>query len=74
MNADGTGQHRFIAAAPSCCEIEAHPSPDGRWVVLWRDPADGVGGGGLVLYPSDGSGSRKVLEVPAFVAGASLVW
>ena len=74
MNADGTGQHRFIAAAPSCCEVAASPSPDGRWVVLWRDPADGVGGEALVLYPPDGSGGGKVLDVPAYLADAGIIW
>jgi Tol biopolymer transport system component len=71
MNADGSNQHRFNASGPACCrwEGEMAPSPDGRWVLMWRVPPNGSGE--VTLYPADGSGLGRVLQTGA---GGSWAW
>ena len=61
MNADGSGQRRFNASGPACCwwEGEMAPSPDGKWVVMWRTSPSGTGE--ITLYPADGSGDGRVI-------------
>jgi hypothetical protein len=70
MSADGSNQRRFNAAGPSCCwwEGEMAPSPDGRWVVLWRSSPTGTGE--LVRYPADGSGPGVVIG--PYIPGTAL--
>ena len=74
MNADGSDRHRFNASGPSCCWWEGGqlPSPDGKWVLMNRSASTGVGDG-LTVFPADGSGDGKVLEVPA-TGGNDWVW
>jgi hypothetical protein len=75
MNADGSDQHRFNASGPECCwwEGEMAPSPDGKWVVMWRVPPAGLGKPAITLYPSDGSGDGRVIG-PPIAGGADWLW
>src|SRR6187431_681954 len=67
MSADGSDMHRFNESGPACCwwEGEMLPSPDGKWVVMYRVPPEGRTGGGITLYPADGSGDGVVIGPPA---------
>jgi hypothetical protein len=64
MNADGSNPHRFNVNGPAggWWEGEMAPSPDGRWVVMWRVPSGGVGR--ITLFPADGSGDGTVIGPP----------
>jgi Tol biopolymer transport system component len=57
-NADGSNPHRFNASGPvsGWWEGEMAPSPDGKWVLMWRVPPEGVAGAAVTLFPADGSG------------------
>jgi Tol biopolymer transport system component len=70
MNADGSDQHRFNRSGPSCCwwEGESMPSPDGRWVVMWRVSPSGTGA--ITRFPADGSGDG--VRIGPYVAGTAL--
>lgn len=75
MNADGSNQHRFNRDGPLCCwwEGETAPSPDGKWVVMWRVPPNGGGAQAVTLYPTDGSGPGRTIG-PAVVGTARWAW
>jgi hypothetical protein len=74
MNADGSDAHRFNASGPPCCSWEGGqlPSPDGKWVLMNRSSSIGLGDG-LTVFPADGSGDGKVVEVP-HTGGADWAW
>jgi Tol biopolymer transport system component len=75
MDPDGSNQRRFNASGPPCCwwEGEMAPSPDGRWVVMWRQPPAGTAGGGMTLFPADGSGEGRVIG-PELVGTGTWRW
>jgi Tol biopolymer transport system component len=75
MNADGSSQRRLNGAGPACCwwEGEVAPSPDGKWVVMWRVPPPGQGDSAITIFAADGSGDGR--EVGPQVKGtAHWVW
>lgn len=74
MDPDGSNPRRFNASAIACCwwEGEMAPSPDGRWVLMWRVAPDGSTGE-LTLYPADGSGEGRVIG-PSLVGTARWTW
>jgi hypothetical protein len=61
MDADGANKHRFNASGPACCwwEGEMAPSPDGKWVLMWR--VGSSSGNAITLFPADGSGDGVVI-------------
>jgi hypothetical protein len=75
MNADGSDQHRFNQAGPACCwwEGEMSPSPDGKWILMWRVPPTGLAGSAITLYPADGSGPGRAVG-PHVTGTAHWVW
>jgi hypothetical protein len=75
MNADGSDQHRLNAAGPTCCwwEGEVAPSPDGKWVLMWRVPPSGTGSSAVTLFPADGSGPGRAIG-PHVPGTAHWVW
>jgi hypothetical protein len=58
MDADGSHQRRFNASGPRSgwWEGEMAPSPDGKWVLMWRVPPQSLGRGAVTVFPADGSG------------------
>ncbi|HEX5826765.1 MAG TPA: hypothetical protein VFY23_04535 [Candidatus Limnocylindrales bacterium] len=68
MDADGSNARRFNVDAPVAgwWEGEMAPSPDGRWVAMWR-VAPGMPGR-ITVYPADGTGEG--VEGP-FIAGTA---
>jgi hypothetical protein len=75
MDADGSNQHRFNANGPACCwwEGEMAPSPDGKSVLMWRVPPEGSAGGGITVFPEDGSGDGRVIG-PRAAGTAHWAW
>jgi Tol biopolymer transport system component len=74
MNADGSDKHRFNTDGPAgWWEGEMVPSPDGKWVLMWRVPPEGQGPGGLTIYPADGSGDGMPIG-PDIVGTAHWSW
>ncbi len=63
MNPDGSNPHRFNQAGPVCCwwEGEMAPSPDGKSVLMWRVSPDSEDGGGITVYPADGTGPGRLI-------------
>jgi Tol biopolymer transport system component len=74
MNADGSDPRRFNASGPPSgwWEGEMAPSPDGKWVLMWRVPPDG-GQGHIALFPADGSGTPRSIG-PKVVGTAHWSW
>jgi hypothetical protein len=72
MDADGSNRRRFNADAPVAgwWEGEMAPSPDGRWVAMWR-VAPGMPGR-LTIYPSDGRGEG--VAGPSVAGTAKWAW
>jgi Tol biopolymer transport system component len=66
MDADGSNQHRFNRSGPASgwWEGEMAPSPDGKWVLMWRVPPPGVDRSAITLFPADGSGDGVKIGPP----------
>jgi Tol biopolymer transport system component len=66
MNADGSDQHRFNESGPASgwWEGEMAPSPDGKWVLMWRVPPQNVGRAAVTKFPADGSGDGVKIGPP----------
>jgi Tol biopolymer transport system component len=61
MDADGANKHRFNTSGPASgwWEGEMAPSPDGKWVLMWR--VGSSSGNAITLFPADGSGDGVVI-------------
>lgn len=72
MNADGTGEHKFVANPGNAWDGDASVSPDGKWVAFHHQPNDAAARG---VFIARSNGTGPLIESGPPVSGLPLfVW